>query len=498
MHIELGTWEGNDPLVVKGDALVALHFGEAFSPAIRRIDEALGGALADAWTRKLAYRRRGEDVVLTVSTLGRIPVRHVMLVGTPEAPERSRLRTLFARGVREAQAVGARDLVFWVEALYEAGFPPDRVAEWLATSAYLSQYRFDEFRSEDVPRPAVESARIAPGSAGAEEGLRRGRILGEAVNFARDLVQTPPNVLTPEAFCARAVEAAKEVGLRYAVLKREDMESLGMGALLAVARGSANEPRLVVLEYTGEPEWKAPLTFVGKGITFDTGGISLKPAQGMESMVRDMAGAATALAAILAAARLGVRRNLMAVLPMVENMPDGKAYRPGDVIRTMSGKTVEVISTDAEGRLVLADAITYARGRGAGEIVDVATLTGAVLVALGTETTGVMANDEELYARFAEAAAEEDERIWRLPAFDVYLERIRGRIADLKNSGGRNAGTITAGMFLKQFADPLPWLHLDIAGTAWDDEGSPLVPKGPTGVMVRTLVRLAFREAREV
>jgi len=498
MRIELGTWEGNNIFDVPGDALVALHFGEAFSPTLRRIDEALDGALADAWMRKVSFRRRGEDVVVVVSTLSRLPVRHIILLGTPEAPERRRMRLLFARAVREAQVLGVRDLTFWVETLYGVGLDAERIAEWVATSAYLAQYRFNEFRSEDEPHPIVEAIRVAPVAPGVDQGLLYGQILGEAVNFARDLVQTPPNVLTPEAFCTRAVEAAKEVGLRYAVLKREDMEALGMGALLAVAKGSANEPRLVVLEYTGESEWKDPLTFVGKGITFDTGGISLKPAQGMESMVMDMAGAATSLAAILAAARLGVRRNLMAVLPMVENMPDGKAYRPGDVLRTMSGKTVEVISTDAEGRLILADAITYARGRGAGEIVDLATLTGAVLVALGTETTGVMTNDEKLYARFAEAAAEEDERIWRLPAFDVYLERIRGRIADLKNSGGRNAGTITAGMFLKQFADPLPWLHLDIAGTAWDDEGSPLVPKGPTGVMVRSLVRLASSQAKEV
>lgn len=321
-------------------------------------------------------------------------------------------------------------------------------------------------------------------------GIERGRAVGESANFTRTLVNEPGNALPPEKVAERAKQMATEVGLQIETLDEDAMYRLGMGAILAVSVGSENRARLVVLKHLPNPG--APcLALVGKGITFDTGGISIKPTESMGTMKGDMAGAAAVLGAMRAIALLKIPVNVVGLAVCAENMPDGKAYRPGDVIKCMNGKTVEVITTDAEGRLVLADVLTYAvRNLAAERVVDVATLTGACVIALGHTTTGAVSNNPELMASLCRAADIAGEYVWELPHHDEYKKQIKSDIADLKNSGGRPGGSITAGLFLREFVDETPWVHLDIAGTSTTD-GSPGLAKGPTGVMVRTFVCLA-------
>ncbi|CAM3618443.1 leucyl aminopeptidase [Hydrogenibacillus schlegelii] len=466
-----------------------------------RLNDVLGGALAEEWAAGRLGGKRNRTLVL--HTLGRLPVRYVVFVGV------GRRDALQANGIREAVAEAMQaarrhrlsDLLLCYGSFAAPGVTPERAGQMIAEGALLSTYRFPGYRSaEEEPDVRIERLRVAmpPEVRGAvEAGWAVGRATAEGTNLARTLTNTPANKLTPEVLAKEALAVATRYGMEAWALDRADMERLGMGALLAVAQGSANPPRLVVMKYQGLPTWEAPLALVGKGITFDTGGISLKPAQNMESMIMDMGGAAAVIGAMEAIGRLRPKLNVLAVTPLVENMPDGRAYRPGDVLTSMSGKTIEVISTDAEGRLILADALTYARKLGAAKIVDLATLTGAVLIALGTQTTGAMTNDAAFWREVEAAAEAAGERVWLLPSFDVYLEQIKSPIADLKNSGGRNAGTITAGMFLKAFVDDVPWVHLDIAGTAWEEKGTALVPKGASGVMVRTLVELVRRLAGE-
>jgi leucyl aminopeptidase len=333
-------------------------------------------------------------------------------------------------------------------------------------------------------------------------GVSRGRIIGDAVNTARELINEPSSTLTPTELAERAKETANRFGLDIDVLDEARMKELGMGALLGVARGSDEPARLVILRYT--PEGAEPMgndaeviAIVGKGITFDSGGISIKPAEGMEKMKYDMSGAASTLAAMSAIAQLKPRINVIGIMPATENMPSGRAYKPGDVLRAMSGKTIEVINTDAEGRLILADAISYARKLGATRIIDLATLTGAVSVALGTINVGMLGNNQEFIDEVRAAAKEVGERFWQLPLDEDYREQIKSDIADIKNSGGRNAGTITAAYFLREFAEDVPWVHLDIAGTAWENERKPHMAKGPTGVAIRALIQYVCSKAKQ-
>jgi leucyl aminopeptidase len=321
-----------------------------------------------------------------------------------------------------------------------------------------------------------------------------GRIIAEAQNFTRELVNEPGNRLTPRNVAEAARRMASEYQLDCEVLEGPQMEQLGMGALLGVAQGSAEPPALVVIRYRpATPNSNSPhLGLVGKGVTFDTGGISIKPADGMEKMKYDMAGGASMLGAMRALAQLKPAIPVTAFIPCVENMPGSRAQRPGDIVTAMSGKTIEVINTDAEGRLILADALTYARKQGCTHLVDAATLTGAIVVALGHLNVGLFANDDSLRDRLMSAARIEGDRLWPMPLEDDYKDYLKSAFADLPNVGGRWGGAITAAMFLKEFAEDTPWAHLDIAGTAWLDDGKPFLAKGPSGVPVRTLVRLAM------
>ncbi len=328
----------------------------------------------------------------------------------------------------------------------------------------------------------------------AEAAIARGEAIGEAINLARELANEPGNRMTPRLLAECARQMAESAGLECDIIDENRARELKMEAFLAVAQGSAEPPRMIVLRYRGVGARPgAPvLGLVGKGITFDTGGISIKPADGMEKMKYDMSGGAGMIAVMRALARLRPALEVIAVIPAAENMPGGRAQKPGDVQIAMSGKSIEVLNTDAEGRMVLADGLTYARQLGATHLLDAATLTGAVAVALGTVNAGVFANDDAFYADFESARARAGEKMWRLPLDEEYADQIQGTVGDLLNTGGRWGGAITAAEFLHAFAETTPWIHLDIAGLAWLDEGKPWMPKGPSGVGVATLVELAL------
>jgi leucyl aminopeptidase len=368
-------------------------------------------------------------------------------------------------------------------------------ARAVVEGAVLANFDPDRYRTSDGKKTVDSFAVIAPPSAdGIEDAVNRGRIISEAQNFARSLVNEPANRLTPAQIAQAARQMCAEVGLECEVLERPQMEKLGMNALLGVAQGSAEPPALIVIRYrpAGSPAPSgAHLGLVGKGVTFDTGGISIKPAEGMEKMKYDMAGGAAMIGAMQAIAQLKPPIPVTALIPCVENMPGSRAQRPGDIVAAMSGKTIEVINTDAEGRLILADALVYARRLGCTHLVDAATLTGAIVVALGHLHVGLFANNDGLRDRVLASSKAEGERMWPMPLDDDYKEYLKSAFADLANVGGRWGGAVTAAMFLKEFAEETPWVHLDIAGTAWLDDEKPHMAKGPSGLPVRTLVRLA-------
>ncbi|MBM3746544.1 MAG: leucyl aminopeptidase, partial [Acidobacteria bacterium] len=363
--------------------------------------------------------------------------------------------------------------------------------------ALLGDFEPDQYKTEKKETKPVETfIAVAPGGeATLEELARRAEIIAGAQNYARALVSEPANRMTPSLLAERARALAAEEGLECEVLDQDRMRQLGMGALLGVAQGSAEPPVLIVMRYrpAEAPEPAAHLGLIGKGVTFDSGGISIKPAENMEKMKYDMAGAAAVLGAMRAIARLRPSIAVTALAPAVENMPSGRAQRPGDIVTTLSGKTVEVINTDAEGRLILADALTYARQLGCTHLVDAATLTGAIVVALGYVYVGVFASDDALRERVLEAARGAGDKLWPMPLDEDYKEQLKSAYADLPNTGGRWGGAVTAAMFLKEFADATPWAHLDIAGTAWLEDAKPYLAKGPSGVPVRTLLQLALR-----
>ncbi len=322
--------------------------------------------------------------------------------------------------------------------------------------------------------------------------MHQGTVLAESMNWARALINEPSNRKPPRVIAERAREMAASADLSFEVLDESAIRDLKMGALLGVGQGSDEPPRLVVLRYAGNPSSSTHLAFVGKGVTFDTGGISLKPADGMEKMKYDMAGGATAMAALRTLALFRAHINCTAVVPLAENMPSGRAQRPGDVVHSMSGRTIEIINTDAEGRLILADALAYARRLGATHLIDLATLTGAARIALGPFRVGVMGNDQAFIDSFLSAAKRAGEKMWQMPMDDEYRDLLKSTVADVANSGGRFAGMITAAKFLQEFVGDTPWLHLDIASAAWNDEDKPYLPKGPSGVAMRSLVEFAM------
>ena len=358
--------------------------------------------------------------------------------------------------------------------------------------AFVGNFEPDYYRSDRKEQKIEELVVVAPKRANPRSlktAIEQGRIIGEAQNFTRDLVNEPGNRMTPSILADRAKAMCDETGLVCEIYGPDKIKELKMGAFWSVAQGSDEEPRLIVMRY--EPD-RAPkkrvLGLVGKGITFDSGGISIKPGEGMEKMKYDMAGGAAMIGAMRAIAQLKPNMRVIGIVCASENMPSGKAQKPGDVQIAMSGKSIEIINTDAEGRLVLADGLHYARQLGCTHLIDAATLTGACVVALGMVNAGVFANDEDFYERFSKSLQKSGEKMWRLPVDEEYREMIKSNIADIVNSGGRWGGAVTAAMFLKEFVGDTPWLHLDIAGVAWMEDNKPWIAKGPSGIPVRSLV----------
>ncbi|HYH87481.1 MAG TPA: leucyl aminopeptidase [Pyrinomonadaceae bacterium] len=421
------------------------------------------------------------------------PLRRVLLVGLGARADcdESALRRAAGMAAREARASHVRTLHFIMPPPGERARELTRVA---AEGARLGLYDNGFYQKEDDDEPRLERLNIVAPNGAKEFGeeLERARIVAESVNWARRLADEPGLSLPPREFARRAAEMAAEFGLKVESLGVEEIRARGMGALLGVAQGSDEQPALIVVRY--EPEGASAddelWAFVGKGITFDTGGISIKHGLDMYEMKSDMAGGAAALGALRAIAQLKPARRVVAVVPATENMPSGKAIKPGDVVRTLAGYTIEVVDTDAEGRLVLVDGIAYAKSLGATRIVDLATLTGSIIIALGSHRTGLFSNDDE-WANLVLAASERaGEPAWRMPVSDDYKKRIESPIADFKNYGGRPDATAAA-LLLSKFAGESPWVHLDIAGTAWHDDPTPYAPKGSTGAGLRTLVELA-------
>jgi leucyl aminopeptidase len=368
-------------------------------------------------------------------------------------------------------------------------------AQAMVEGVLLGLYQFTVYRTEHTNNTgkALKRMTLVVSDAGSlakvREGVRVGQIAGEAATFVRDLCNHPANVVTPTYIANQARKIAKESHVRCTVLDRPQMQRLGMGALLGVAQGSSEPPKFVILEYHGGRPAERPVVLVGKTVTFDSGGISLKPADNMEQMKADMTGGAAVLAAIRAAARLRLPLNVVGIIPATENMPGGRATKPGDILTSLSGKTIEVINTDAEGRLILADGLTYAARYKPAVLVDIATLTGACAVALGNHAIGVLGNNEALIGELKAAGEASGERAWQLPLWEEYYEQIKSDVADMKNTGGRPGGTITAAAFLSKFVGDNTWAHLDIASTDWSDKERAYIPKGATGVGTRLLIR---------
>jgi leucyl aminopeptidase len=441
------------------------------------------------------FTGKAHDFFVTPITADGWKARRLALAGAGARSTFStdRLRKLASASGLMARRRRAQSLAF----VTRAGFGPAEV-QAIAEGLVLAAFDGDVYKTErEEGKPP--SLAIATGQPSAVEAVvRRGAILGDSSNIARALANEPPNVLMPRSLAERASSIASDAGVSVEVLDERRLAELKMGLILGVGQGSAEPPRLIVLRHAPAGAPPAPtLGLVGKAVTFDTGGISIKPADGMDRMKDDMAGGAAVICAMRAIAMLGAPIRVVGVVPAAENMPGGRAYRPADILTSASGKTVEVVNTDAEGRLLLGDALWYAGELGATHLVDVATLTGACVVALGRITSGLYGTPDawrDLVHRTADAAGD---RSWPMPLFDDYREQLRSEIADMINSGGRPAGSITAAMFLKEFTRRLPWAHLDVAGTAWSDEAKPFQPKGPVGIAVRTLAELAFTSDRE-
>jgi leucyl aminopeptidase len=487
---------------VEADALVVtIYEGEvADEGALKELDERAGGAVSELLGTDEMRGKQGDMVY--IHNPGQIRARRLLLVGAGKREEFSfdTIRKVSGTAARFLRGKGARSMAI----LRRSQLDLERAAQAAVEGALIGLFEPDMYKTEHKEERRIDELVLVAAAPGSDKGLERGvecgRIIGEAVNLARELSNEPSSTLTPSEMAERARETATRFGLDIDVLDEARMKELGMGALLGVARGSDEPAKLIVLRYL--PEEAEPMgndaetiAIVGKGITFDSGGISIKPAEGMEKMKYDMSGAAATLAAMRAIAQLKPRVNVIGVMPSTENMPSGRAYKPGDVLRAMSGKTIEVINTDAEGRLILADAIAYARKLGATKIIDLATLTGAVSIALGPINVAIMGNDQEFIDELRQAGREVGERFWQLPMDEEYREMIKSDIADIKNSAGRYAGTITAGYFLREFAEETPWIHLDIAGTAWENERKPYMSKGPTGIAIRTLINYVCNHA---
>jgi leucyl aminopeptidase len=464
------------------------------------VDRALEGMISGLIASGDIRGKEGELTLL--HTFGKLLAPRVLVAGLGKSAEFSvdKVRDLSANVARFMRSKRIAEFTTITHGAGIAGLDPAACATAIAEGAMLGLYRFDRHKKPADDAFEVQSLTIIERDAALvprlEAAAERGVILADAVEFSRDLSNEPANFLTPTEFAARAQAMAEQHGLGCRILEREQAEQMGMGAFLGVARGSVQPPSFIVLTYNGGVDTK-PIGLVGKGITFDTGGISIKPSEGMLEMKGDMSGGGAVIAAMMAIARLKPKINVTALVPATENMPSGDAVKPTDVLRAMNGKTIEVVNTDAEGRLILADALSYAVQLDLTPVIDVATLTGAISISLGNVAYGVFSNSDALTARIKAAAVNAGEKCWELPMFAEYKELNKSNVADMKNSGGRGAGSISAAFFLKEFVDDRPWAHLDIAGVDFYDSDKGVLTKGASGIPVRTLVQLVLGLAEQ-
>src|SRR5467141_4407584 len=477
------------------DALVSYVFEEAdpVQGRIGEIDQAAAGLL-----RKLAKSGEltGKMLEFTlVHTPAGLKAARLLLVGAGKREQwnSAALRKIAGAALRYLKARSVKSFAL----LVREGHATEETAQAIAEGAVAANFETDKYKTDKKNDKNIETVLLAGFSdaerAAGEKGLSKGRIIADAQNFTRDLVNEPSNKLTPRILAEKAEAMAKEAGLSVEILDEKKIAGLKMGALLSVAQGSDEPPRMIVITYnpTNVKAGAPVIGLVGKAVTFDTGGISIKPAEGMEKMKYDMAGGATMLGVMRALAALKPNVEVICVVPSTENMPGGTAQKPGDIQTAMSGKTIEVLNTDAEGRLILADGVHYAKQLGATHLVDAATLTGAIVVALANVNVGVFGSDQAWTDKLLASSKAVGEKMWQMPIDDDYREFIKGTVADIQNIGsGKGGGAITGAMFIKEFTGDTPWIHLDIAGTAWNDDAKPWLAKGPTGVALRTLVHL--------
>ena len=497
------------PLAIEADLLVLCTYGDPTKDSLfREVDQALGGHLSERARAEEFAGRPGQ--VLFTDRQGAGQARAICVVGAGEASgfDPSRIRDVTAAGVRNARRVGAVRVVMALPPV--ATGHAERTLQLAVEGALLGSYRFSKYRAEDAKRPdPVETVMLTferskgGGKKGKQNGshprelkaaLERARIVAQAICHARDLINEPAAVMTPKRMADEARDVARAHGLQVKIFGPKECEKLGMGMFLAVGQGSDEELRFIHMTYTPKKKAKRKVALIGKGVTFDSGGYSLKPSQAMEDMKIDMSGAAAVLAAMAAIAQIGSPYEVHAVAACCENLVSGRAYKLGDVLKSMDGTTVEINNTDAEGRLTLGDAITYVRQKvQPDQMIDLATLTGACQIALGPHIAGVMSDDEGLAESWMTAARAAGEEMWRLPLHWRLREQLKSPVADLRNTGERYGGALTAGLFLKHFARDTPWLHVDIAGPAMTTRDSGAVPRGGTGFAVATLVEFVTR-----
>ena len=499
--MEIKVIVGNIAQIKAGAIIVNFFEGmERLEGDTASIDRTLAGAISQLMAQGEIKGKLNEITI--IHSLGKLPAARVVVTGLGKQSELSqdKVRGAVAETCRLLRNKGVDSIATMAQGAGIAGISPEGAAQAVTEGALLGTYSFRRHITKKAEYGEIKQLTIVAGDKtelpGLEQGCYKGRVLAEATNLARDMVNEPANYMTPTHMAETATRLAKDYGLEISVLEREQMQELGMGALLGVAQGSRQPPKFIVLHYRGGDSTETDVALVGKGITFDSGGISIKPSEKMDEMKGDMAGGAAIMAAMSAIAQLKPKINVMALIPATENLPSDSALKPGDILTAIDGKTIEVVSTDAEGRLILADALGYAKKFGAKIIIDVATLTGACRVALGNLCSGAFANNQELVDKVIAAGAEAGELIWQMPMYEQYKEQNKSNVADIKNVGGKYAGAITAAQFLAEFVGDTPWVHLDIAGTNLSEKEQAYLVKGATGVPVRTLVNLVLSLAK--
>ncbi len=487
---------------IEADAIVVNLFEGVGRPggATGAVDKALDGAITKLIAQGEIKGKLNE--ISIIHSLGKLSARVVAVAGLGKQSEFTldRIRNIVAEFCRSLRKLNCRQIATIVHGGGVGGIEPEIASQVITEGSLLGLYRFRKHITKEPENQDIGKILIVERDAAKlpalEQGCKTGKVIAEVTNLARDMINEPANYMTPSDMAKSAQELAKTYGLGLTILDRDEMEREGMGALLGVAQGSRQPPKFIILSYKGATTSSKTLGFVGKAITFDSGGLDIKSSEAMAEMKGDMSGGAAVIAALSAIAQLKPKINVTALVAATENLPGGNALKPGDILRAVNGKTIEVVNTDAEGRLTLADALGYAVKQGLSPLVDVATLTGACHVALGDICSGIFGNSQELVDKVIKAGVEAGERLWQMPMYEEYKEQNKSDVADIKNSGGRWGGAITAAQFLAEFVGDTPWAHIDIAGTARSEKEHGYVVKGATGVSVRTLVNFALTSAK--